>query len=229
MTELTIVVPTRGRPENCTRLAKAFADTCRADTELMFVVDGWDSTKDLSRDVALHYPMKTRIVLQVQEPRSSVLAINTGALATSSPYIGYMGDDVIPETIGWDALIIEHIRAGNLICWPSDGHWTDQMATAVFQDRRVSEALGYFGWPGYCHLCVDVTWADWAKAAGYQGYLDTVTVRHMHPAFGLGSTDAGYDRVNSSEMVSKDGKAYVEYQRYQFEIDVAKIRCIASR
>lgn len=225
MSELTIVVPTRGRPENMLRLARAFAETCTAGTQLYFVMDQGDPAAlqfEKMYQVATAYSPRTHIA-QFQNS-GMVDALNNGARHIRTKYIGFMGDDHLPRTVGWDQRYIESLDNGNVIVWGDDLLQGENFPTQVAMPTKVVDALGWMAPPQFHHLCIDLVWKDWGLATSYE-YLPDVIVEHLHPANGKATLDEGYLRVNSIEVCSSDSAKYYDYRdNGGLATDVAKLK-----
>jgi len=249
MTDLTILVPSRGRPHTVREMAEAFVKTCTADTTLAFVVDFddprlgdyiaeahnvWDSEDSALAAVGLeffyHYPDR--------DGRGMVAALNTAArnlcinwVGTGectdpecpeppheAPFaIGFMGDDHRPRTLAWDEQYINTLACtGALFVYGDDLLQGANFPTQVAMRSDVVKTLGYMAPPEFEHLCIDLVWRDWGERIGRLKYLDDVVVEHMHPAAGKAELDAGYERVNSVEVTTKDAERY--YVWFQAEL-----------
>lgn len=228
MADLVVIVPSRGRPEATDEVAEAFADTCTADTALIFAIDGDDP---MCRDYAPTGPDVIQAVV-VQQSGTMVSALNTAALAVAStpdaPFaIGFMGDDHRPQTTGWDQAYLDALREMKTgIVYGDDLLQGKNLPTQCAMTSDIVKALGYMAPPALSHLYVDNFWRDLGLAAGCLRYLPEVIIEHRHPVAGKAEWDEGYKRVNSAEMYRSDAQAYADYGREQFEADVAKVRAL---
>lgn len=224
MSDLTVIVPSRGRPENIDRLTRAFQATCRADTALVVAVDVDDPELSEYQRVCRHHA--GAFTLQVGPRLRLVGTLNAAAAGVTSPYVGFMGDDHWPITEGWDAAYIEAldgIAAGGVV-WGNDCIQGATMPTQVALDRRIVDTLGYMVPPVLVHLCADLFWKAIGDALGTSRYLPAVTVQHLHPITGAVDWDPLYVECNSDEQSTADAKAYAEYLAGPFEADVAKLK-----
>jgi len=100
--DMLILVPSRGRPENAARLLTAWAQT-HAEADLLFCVDSDDETLpgywDVTEEIA------------IAERKRIGPTLNDQALRHTSQYrvIGFMGDDHLPRTEHWDHLMSQTI------------------------------------------------------------------------------------------------------------------------
>lgn len=237
MTDLVVIVPSRGRPEAAGPLVEAFTATCTASTLLLFAVDEDDPAGDgygaatragVIPASVIHCPSKTMVE-----------ALNMAAVDTVSPRnaeafpapfaVGFMGDDHCPRTVGWDAAYLEALRElGTGIVYGNDLLQGERIPTQVAMTSDIVRALGYMAPPTLTHLYVDNFWKDLGQRAGCLRYLPDVVVEHRHPFAGKADMDAGYVRVNSASMYERDQTAYGLYYAEQLPADVAKVRTLRA-
>lgn len=216
MADLTVIVPSRGRPEAAHELVKAFDATCSADTQLVFAID--------ERDQAgiYDYPYNERATTLWWESTTMVEALNqcAVALATGDPRVGetllpppfalgFMGDDHRPQSVGWDRAYLDALRdLGTGLVYGDDLLQRQNLPTQVAMTADIVRALGFMAPPTLTHLYVDNFWKDLGIAAGCLRYLPDVVVEHRHPVAGKAQWDANYARVNDSVMYERDARAY---------------------
>lgn len=208
--ELTVLVPTRGRPHNAARLLQAWSQTTRADAGLVFGVDDDDPSISDYR----------RVIPDAQifvGPRMGLCATtNVMALAAAQagfPYLGSIGDDHLPRTVGWDAMVIEALRAVPLsIVYGDDLMQGEGLATAAFMDSAIVLALGYMAPPTMHHLYIDNSWMELGRALGTLRYLPGVVIEHLHPAAGKAEDDETYRAGTSDAIWDHDEAAFNEWK-----------------
>jgi hypothetical protein len=155
--------------------------------------------------------------------------LNREALVWASgfPYVGFMGDDHLPRTEGWDRLICDALESiqGPGIVYGNDLFQGINLPTAVFMDSRIIQTLGYMCPPEQTHLYLDNAWKSWGEQTQRLRYLPEVVIEHLHPhANGKSDWDSRYEEVNSPEMYSHDLEAWNRYQLGQMVLDVQKLR-----
>lgn len=206
--DLTVLVPSRGRPAQAAALARAFHDTCTADTRLVFSIDADDPTRGEYAPLIGNGPVDVDINVN----RSMVQALNTSACKVTSFAVGFMGDDHCPRTHGWDTRYLEALRKfGTGIVYGDDLLQRENLPTQVAMTADIVRALGFMAPPELTHLYVDNFWRDLGAGAGCLGYLPDVIVEHRHPVAGKAQWDANYARVNNSAMYERDAAAYEQY------------------
>lgn len=235
MTDLVVIVPTRGRPESAHPLIEAFASTCTADTVLAFVVDDDDPRlPDYQTQVVSGRAAGRKVALSRTASRTMVEALNAGAVMRVDEHaekplfaIGFMGDDHMPRTHGWDQAYLDALRELSTgIVYGNDLLQGERIPTQVAMTADIVRALGHMAPPVLKHLYVDNYWKDLGERAGCLRYLPDVIVEHRHPIAGKAKWDPGYARVNAGLMYAEDGAAYEAYAAGQLAEDVAKVRAL---
>jgi hypothetical protein len=232
MTDLVVVVPSRGRPKAARELASAFAKTCTADTLLVFAVDEDDPTVEEYRDLHAGPPRRGPEVLVVPESTSMVHALNRAAewvvSAVNAPFakIG-RGDDHRPTSDGWDAAYLEALRdLGTGIVYGDDLLQRQNLPTQCAMTSDIVRVLGYMAPPNLTHLYVDNFWLELGRRAECIRYLPEVVVEHRHPVAGKAAWDEGYKRVNNPDMYAKDEATFRDYYIGGLAVDVEKVRAL---
>lgn len=229
MSDLLVIVPTRGRPQNM----QAFYDSWTAtthDADLLFVVDEDDPLLGTYK-YRMRWMPRAKLLYAIPAGLRMVGALNKATqIMLSNPdhgfrYIGFMGDDHRCRTVGWDTAIRGAIGDRKVaVAYGNDLLQGEKMPTAVILTTNIVEHLGYMAPPAMQHLCVDLVWLEWAKALDCRVYLDHVVFEHMHPANGKAINDFGYQMANSVEQVKRDSDAYYAYMDGDFHTDVAKLK-----
>jgi len=225
MTDLVVIVPSRGRPDAAVELAQAFADT-EATAQLVFAVDEDDPTCGEYHEAQFPYPRTTHTF---SAPSTMVSTLNRAAAlyADKAVAIGFLGDDHRPRTSGWDRLYVEALRElGTGIVYGNDLLQGERIPTQVAMTSDIVRVLGHMAPPPLTHLYVDNYWRDLGEAAGCLRYLPDVVVEHMHPVAGKADWDEGHVRVNQPSMYQRDAEAYGRYVTEHFAADLAKVQAL---
>jgi hypothetical protein len=210
VTDLVVIVPSRGRPGAARELVEAFAAT-RTVAHLVFAIDDDDPT---GPEYYRQFGGPDSTVDTGSAPSTMVRALNASAIARASaanpPFaFGFMGDDHRPRTVGWDARYLEALRElGTGIVYGDDLLQGERIPTQVAMTSDIVRSLGWMAPPVLTHLYVDNFWRDLGVAAGCIRYLPDVVVEHMHPIAGKADWDEGHQRVNAPEMYHADRAAY---------------------
>jgi hypothetical protein len=209
---LTVIVPSRGRPEAALQLINTVADTRQVhDTGVVLAVDHDDPMLDLYREVAGTRPDIASV--EVVRGGWMVAALNEAALRVASDpgvtAIGFLGDDHRPRTPGWDASYLSALtELGAGIVYGNDLLQYDFVPTQCAMSANIVRALGWMAHPNLRHMYVDTLWRDMGNAAGKLRYLRDVVVEHLHYINGKAVEDEHYQRVNSREVYDVDERAF---------------------
>ena len=229
MSDLLMIVPTRGRPDSIPAILEAW-DATEATAHLLFAVDTDDPELAAYKKHAAALKGDGRVKFVFGKRRRLVGTLNMQAVKAAKSYrfLGFMGDDHRPRPaeIPWDARFVECLSGGGPgLVYGNDLLQGEKMPTAVALTSDIVQTLGYMAPPALVHLCVDLVWLEWGKGLGRITYLDDLIIEHMHPANGKAPMDAGYAEANSPEQTSSDALAYYDYRdNGGLEADLEKLR-----
>jgi hypothetical protein len=220
MTDLLMLVPSRGRPASIVRLRDAWDATVTGDSRLVILVDDDDPT-------LAEYEAIERIELRVGPRLRIGGTLNAVApiLATETFAIGFMGDDHVPRTQGWDVAFVNALhRLGTGVVYGNDLFQGPNLPTAVAMTANIVTTLGYFVMPGGVHLFLDNFWMAIGQGIGRMTYLDDVILEHLHPQLGKGDWDDTYVEANADATWSADEATYNAYVANDLLRDLEKLR-----
>jgi len=223
---LVVIVPSRGRPHSIPNLAETFANTTQdPNTKLWIAVDSDDPDLHKYQEAATTLTQVT--VLEVIGGYMSAALNEAAWKAASDPTVeavGFMGDDHRPRTPGWDTAYLTALRGmGVGIVYGDDGLQSEALPTQCAMSASIVRTLGWMCPPVLRHLWIDNFWLDLGRGAECLRYLPDVFVEHMHPYVDKAVMDAGYERVNSLEMITADRTAYERYADEELARDIEKI------
>lgn len=207
---LLVIVPTRGRPQNAARLAAAFEETDSLNAELLFVADHDDPEL-----IHYHAQAPRLLVYRGETGRGMTASLNwaAGLYTDIYDYLGFMGDDHLPRTAGWDAHVLGALDTLQpRVVYGNDLLQGAALPTAAFMPSRLVRALGFMAPPTLRHLYVDNFWLDLGRALGGLRYLEQVIIEHVHPAAGKTAMDERYAVVNAAEADLADRQAWREFR-----------------
>jgi hypothetical protein len=219
---LVVICPSRARPENAAELIASFEATRGLDdTRLVFAVDVDDPERG-------RYPEGW--VWAVDPPPGCMnAALNAAARDQSvigdASVVGFVGDDHRFRTSGWDRQITDVLTEHGGIAYVDDLYQRINLPTMWFVSRPIVEVFG-MGLPSLRHLWIDDYWKTLGEAADCLYYLPDVVIEHMHPYAGKAPMDAGYERVNSAEMIGHDRYAFEQWRTEQLATDVATLQTL---
>lgn len=217
--DLTIYVPTKGRPQNALRLQKAFYDTTTLNTRVLFILS--DNDKQLSQYV--NAGLKEYVVVTPEKP-GFVSPVNLGYLHDRKQHysyaVGFMGDDHLPRTLGWDEIMVNTLleMQGGYV-YANDLFQGEAIPTSIVMSSEIPLALGYITLPTLQHLYADDFWLSMGKAINRIKYLPDVVIEHLHPCVGKAFTDAGYIFSGDFNLDQTDRKEYQRYLKEDLESD----------
>ena len=221
MSEMTILVPSRGRPENIIRLMDALSTTTTRDTRLLVLVDN----DDLKLDEYLAIP-SVDIRVGPRLRIGGTLNVVAPEIAKTSRNIGFMGDDHLPRTKGWDETFInklDELKVG--VVYGNDLAHGVNLATSVTMTSNIVDTLGYMCVPGSIHLFLDNFWMALGRGTNIT-YFNDVIIEHVHPLFQKALSDNIYVEANSPEVWGADETTFNNYVATQLQDDLQKLRNI---
>ena len=229
---ITVVIPSRGRPERARQAVQAVRDTAAlVSTSVVLAVDADDPFLPQYR--ALQFRSfgaeMMLVVLQPEDTGSLVRATNTVSMriADVDPHaiIGNLGDDHICRTPGWDRLVTDALTTPG-VAYGRDGIHDEALPTAPFISAAIVLALGYFFIPDVDHMYGDNAVRDIAEQTGVRRFLPELLTEHMHPAVGKAAWDEGYIRVNEIPAVELDKARYENWRRQAMAVDIGRVRAM---
>lgn len=222
---LLMIVPTRGRPQNAEALMEACAIVAmRGDVgRLLFVADEDDPSLN-------DYLSLVPDNLHVGPRRRLGGTLNDVALryASACDAIGFMGDDHLPRTQGFDIeLMAELDRLGTGVVYGNDLIQGPNLPTAVAMTSDIIQTLGYMVPAGLVHMFADNAWKAWGEGIGRLSYLPDTIIEHVHPLAGKAEEDDGYREV--AAYMDPDSQRWSDYQLMGgLAADVERLRAMIN-
>jgi hypothetical protein len=219
--DLAVLVPSRGRPHNIERLLDAMDATCRGDTKLVVGVDHDDPTL---REYELTCGTRCDLRIRTNLHRRLVGWLNnlSAFYRLEYPYLGHIGDDNVPRTVGWDVRVMESLER-NLFCFGDDldpGREPGSLSLTIFMRSQVVKTLGYMGPPQIQHMYVDPVWFAWGSRTSIE-FLPDVVLEHMHYKVGKAGEDESY--TASTALIPSDCANYNAYCDDGLNTDIEKL------
>jgi hypothetical protein len=201
--KLAITVPTRGRPHNLERLAKAVKETCKLEYELFARIDEDDSSV---------YPELDNVTYVIGPRIFFTASLNELAKIASEQdftHVAILGDDVLPETIGWDEIMVKSLPELG-VAYGSDGlehlHPPD-LPTHVVVPMEMYRRLGWLGMPTSRHLFLDNAWRELGRLTEFIYHPD-VKLSHLHRWNKAAPDDKTYREANDKQKREDDRIAF---------------------
>jgi len=223
---LAVIVPTRGRPANAARLARAFRQTDALNALPVFVADS-DDPELPGYKALLENGLIPRLMIHTYGG-GMCAALNYAAVRYAELYeaVGFMGDDHMPRTAGWDDRVLDALDSLQpRIVYGNDLLQGANLPTAVFMQARMIRVMNVMAPPVMRHLYLDNFWKELGESLGGLVYMDDVIIEHMHPVNGKAPWDERYAIVNSGERDLADRRAWLGYRHDgRFDFLVGQIR-----
>lgn len=217
---LLMIVPSRGRPSNLDRLVEAWRTTSSGHADLVVALD--------DDDPALYQYNAHRVAMVTVGPRQSFVTwTNEVAVDHADDYrfIGSMGDDHRPRTVGWDRMLCEALdEIGSGVAYGDDLAASPILPSAVVMTSDIVGELGYMVPPVVEHNGADTFWLELGRGLGRAKFLPEVVIEHMHYTTGKSAIDHIY--LEGADRLERDGRALDRYLAERFP---AEAGALASR
>jgi hypothetical protein len=234
MSDLVMIVPSRGRPGNVGELLEVCNQTTSGNVKILIALDDDDrKVAQYAHELPLHTRASARLEVEVvTAPRLRLGGtLNKLAVERAKDHfaVGFMGDDHRPRTPEWDARLVDALHdLGTGLVYGNDLYQRGNLPTAVAMTSDIVTALGYMVPSGLTHLYVDDAWKALGHRADCLRYLPDVVIEHMHPMAGKAAWDDRYAEVNASSMYDADRIAFEHWQASRMAHDVAAVRALVA-
>lgn len=212
-----IVLPTMGRPQLLERFIEAYWKT-KAVLPVVVVLDAGDPARRWYG--SLRYP--ETFIVKIAPAGMKIGPILNAMFDENKEegYYGFMADDCVPETIGWDVKLAEACKPDK-VAWGHDGLQNEALATHPFVGGDLIRALGFWQLPGAQHCFGDTVLTDLARVLGRAVYLSEVHTVHHHKWNGLAADDATYA---AQPDFAADKAVYEKFRAEEFDGLVQRLR-----
>ena len=223
--DLLVIVPTRGRPEQCGRLFASFCET-RAVADLLFVTDPDEAA------LYCRQAWTDKAWLQAGDPRLPLSGkLNRAAAKYAGQYRALMftGDDHVFRTPRWDEIMLDALAqmGGTGILYPDDRRRSD-IPEIWMTSADIVRAVGWFACPYPVHFYLDNALADLGRGAGCLRWVPEAVVEHLHYTTTPGvPRDATY--ALSEHEGRNDQQAYEKWRAERMADDIAAVRALRER
>ena len=180
------ILPSRGRPNNIERLIEAWRLT-EASTSVLLCLDEEDSFFGDYQNLKL--PTDWLLYLRQGKLLSDVYNECFGLYPNLSWY-GFIADDVVPLTPGWDQILIS-VASGDGMAVPAGSHDPTGAPHFVLGGDLV-RSVRWLSLPGLARLYIDTVWQDIAVDRGVLRRVPDVLLQHRHFSNGLALFDQTY-------------------------------------
>lgn len=207
---LGILVPSRGRPHNLARLIDAIADTAAGEYRIYTRIDDDDPTgADYLKLDGINITIGPRVFYGASLNEIAPIAILDGC-----DHLAMFGDDVVPETVGWDRMLIDALGGKLGVAYGSDGlerlHGID-LPTHYVTQAEIYTRLGWFALPTIRHLYLDNVAREIGKGLGNFQYVPEAKISHLHRWNRKAPDDLTYQEANDKVKRELDRAAYEQW------------------
>jgi len=188
---ISLLHPSRGRPEKSFNNAKEWIEKAGCEVELIVSIDNSDPS-----DYMIHY-VNLACHLMVDDNNSVVEATNRAAKEATGDILIYLSDDfgcfdnwglsVLKEFEGEDRPLL--IKVDDML-----QQFTVPVLTIPIMNRKLYERLGYFWHGEYKSMHVDVDLFYTCQKIGAIKNCQYLKFPHEHPANGKAPDDETYRR-----------------------------------
>ena len=223
MTEngLLVMVPTRGRREQCERLLASFTETASPDTDLLFIIDGDDQeTYD-----GMDWGTAATAVLEPRAYLQQKLNKVAEAVVDSYDVLMWLGDDCVFVTPAWDTIMLAALEdlGGSGWVYADDKRRSD-VPEHWMVSSDVVRALGWFYPPAVQHYYGDNSIAELGKRAGLIRYCPEAVIEHLHYTVSKGQRRDRLYSQTEKKFGQHDLDAFRQWQAEAMKYEIGLLR-----
>ncbi len=113
-------------------------------------------------------------------------------------WYGFLADDVVPETMGWDTTLIRAAgRTG--VAYGDDGINGEALGTHPVIGGDLVREIGWLALPGLHRIYIDTVWNEIGRMRGCVKYLPNVKLTHHHFSNRMALRDGIYRKPKKPE------------------------------
>jgi len=209
--KISILTPSRGRPEMAARFASSVIDTAYIpeDIELLFYVDNDDPRLSAYADWHLICPGNVKVI--IGEPMRTSMSWNILAKQCTGDILIMGNDDMMYRTEGWDHILLKRIaqfKNGIYVAYFDDGINGESHAAFPIVSRLWYETLGYFTRESFHFLYTDTWISDIGKKLDRMCFIPEVMCEHLHFTTGKMQADETTMRPRRGNAKEQDKDLY---------------------
>lgn len=206
MTDIAIILPTKGRPENFKRFIESYNTNTSGNSTVIPVFDDFEVVSYEWNNYYIATPQSYGLVRKLNHA-ANILRLK------GYKYLIFMADDLVIHTKDFDKMIAEVFKEEpktNLIYWEDmlngkmiANHW------AIRTD--VVSRVGFMALPVCKHCFIDNFWTKVGNETGTIKYMPNIVIEHRHYVGRTAPLDDTYRLSNNSDVMSHDSEAYNKY------------------
>lgn len=197
---LSILLPSRGRPELCKKAVDSIRETAEEEIEILLYIDEDDPRKE----EYMWKPCERESVRMAIGPniRCAKSLLKLAEFSTGD-FITYSSDDYFYVTKGWDKTLKRCMpKDGIGVVYPADHKQAGKTKTMTpFISRKRYDAVGLYP-DRFIHFCADTWILDIAKQLDRLFFVPEVIIEHHHPKHGYAMKDDTYHWVRNYQGTS---------------------------
>jgi glycosyltransferase involved in cell wall biosynthesis len=227
---LSIILPTRNRPSNITRLVNSIFATAdnTTDIEMCFYIDDDDTLS-----IPAINQTAERIATQALQGNLKIGSHMYNELyrISNGDLFMFAADDITFETKGWDTIVkkkFDEQADKILFVYGEDGFQHGRIGTHGFIHANWIESVGYVLPPKLASSYTDEWITELAQRVDRKCYMSNLLIEHHHPAANKAANDLTYTKRtempgNLSELYrSLEPERIEDAKRLQEFIDTFK-------
>jgi hypothetical protein len=207
-----LIMPSRGRPH----LIARFFSVAPPQAQGILALD--DDDADNYNGISLPQNWGVRVA-----PRSYFTARVNSLFSEfpNEPTYGFVMDDTVPLTEGWDVSLAEKAGPWGL-AWPDDC-LPGKRPSALAMGGELVRALGWISCPSIKHFYTDSVWELMAPGIGAAGRCEEIKVAHLHFSSGAAPYDKTYQERpdHAADAASFESWAWDEWPRIKARLITA--------
>ncbi len=205
------LVPTRGRVhDNLPRFLAACAKTGMS-TPGYLLLNKQDYEANQAAYDALDRGRNWQFVILEQDTTAGKTEAVIHPHLDDTDWFGWLGDDSVPETPGWDTKVVDALNGWNVVSTNDGMMAPKKMHGAVAWSVPLLKAVGYMFVPGSNHFYMDDIWEDLGNLTGCWTVLMDVMVRHRNAGYEPNRQDATSNTINT--YWPNDERAFAKWKR----------------
>ena len=209
-----IILPTLRRPHLLTQFINAYQRTS-GSLPIHVILDAADAGN--YSDVAMPSHWK-RVTVPAGTRLGGIYKLIFNAFP-SEEFYAMVGDDVTPNTVGWD-MILKESCLPDKIAWGADDIQNEKLPTHPFIGGDLVRKLGWFAAPGMQQFFVDNVWKHLTEVLPCGVYLPEVNMHHHHYINGERQRDRTDDEAVG---MGEDERAYQRFMKDHFADAVKRV------
>ena len=205
---VSLLVPTRGRPERFDKFLMSVFNTADWPVEIVYGIDSDDPDRNLYH-TCLDSDTVTfkRVMFHLGHKPATSRLYNILAEQATGDILMMCADDVLIKSHGWCGLLFDQLpEDGYWCCWPYDGMGGECTFPAI--GRAMYKSLGYFASPRLNHWFTDAWLADIAHRAHIDHYNRNILFDHVHYNHDASLMDDTYAMRDDPKQIEKDREVF---------------------